>query len=86
MTPRDKAKKLVDLMRSRIVTSWHSEAINREGLSDSKLRFIVDQQAKSCANLLVDEIISEGATQYGSIAVDNGREKFWLEVKNQINL
>ena len=43
------------------------------------------ERAKERALICVDEILSEGACQYGVTAVDYGREKYWYNVKEEIN-
>ena len=70
MTPKEKAKELVDKFRKYVDDGRHN------GFYSGEITF---ENQKQCALIAVDEILNE----YWSH--DTKREKFWQEVRNEIN-
>lgn len=73
-----KAKELIEKYKEPILVSPEEDVCVTFAILGNK-------QAKQCAIIAVDEILKEGATQYGVTAVEYGREDFWEKVKESIN-
>ena len=87
MTPKEKAKELVD--RFKPLADWNNEY----GSAEAKTNHI---KAKQCALICVDEILDENSANNVSndcawVKDEDGKfrmtnEQFWQAVKHEINL
>ena len=73
MTPKEKAKELVDKFKNY---SWMSDI---EGCEESS----INESAKQCTLIAVDEIIAQIEPSV-SMDVISSRIKYWQEVKTEI--
>jgi len=83
----EKAEELIERFSSSIGSNCEHDSYctDKECQRNGGIVCKVDwETAKECALICVDEITSEGATQYGVTAVEYGRETFWQSVKQEI--
>ena len=77
MTPKEKAKELVDKFMPFSEANWHELAMLSE-LRESRLI-----NAKECAMLAVDEVINSVVVT--NLSVAENQFLFWEQVKQEIN-
>lgn len=84
MTPKEKAKDLVETYMSKILTQHSAWNVTTENSFPMPLKFS-QQIAKECAHIAVDEILND-------YAIFNEKHKsykvpsFWQEVKQSIDI